>query len=550
MMLSFYKWSFHKFPLLKLSTLLLLSLFLGGCFLPGGFEFISTSYGNLVGSNNGKVKAFLGVRFAQPPVGDLRWANPQPLKSWKGYKTALLSGAGCIQGGSPTGVFIANEDCLFLDVWAPAKGADLPVMVWFHGGGLLQGSGSELQYRGEMLAQEQNVIVVNVNSRLSFMGYVATPGLTAESGYGGSGNQGFLDQVEALKWVKSEIARFGGDPDNITIFGESGGAIGICSLLASPMADGLFERALMQSGSCRMVRTPNLAGGEEKGIDLFERIGCGDAADPLACARALPIKTIVDKVEIDNNELFVEHPDDWAYYPTSNIDGYFLQAHPLELLKAGVKPGVDILVGHNKDEGTMFVGLRDHVNTQEGYMDYLRGFYGDMAEQFAEVYPLENYASAGHAAASIAGDGFMDCPAREMADVMSDTGHRVFAYQFVQDINSFTTDILLQLQRGKNSPPWGTTHATEVPYIFGYSSFLGNIDTDERRHTRDVMMTYWANFARSGDPNGGDLPFWPQYFHEQSDYIKLGGNFDTASNLKPAECDFWINTFHGGGHWE
>ena len=534
----------------KITFLLLVSLGLGGCFLPGDFELLTTSYGKLIGSNNGNVKAFLGLRFAKPPVGDLRWAPPKPLQPWSGYKTAMVSGAGCIQGGSPTDVFIVNEDCLFLDVWAPVKNDKHPVMVWFHGGGLLQGSGSELQYRGEKLAQDKDVIVVNVNSRLSFLGYVASPGLTSESAYSASGNQGFLDQIEALKWVKSEIHHFGGDPDNITIFGESGGAISVCTLLASPLADGLFERAIMQSGSCRMVRTPDLAGGEQKGAELFEKIGCGDAADPLACARALPMQTIVDRVDIDNNELFVEHPDDWAYYPTSNVDGYFLPEHPIDLLKNGVKAGVDLLVGHNKDEGSMFVGLKDHADDEAGYLEYLQMFYGDMAPEFAAVYPFDAYPSTGHAAAAIAGDGFMDCPATEMGDIMSDTNHRVFMYQFVQDVNSLTTDIILQLQRGKNTPPWGTYHTAEIPYVFGFASVLGNLDTDERRHTRDLMMSYWTNFARNGDPNGAGLPYWPQYYTEQSDYMKLGGDFETDTDLKPLQCDFWINTFFAGGHWQ
>lgn len=536
-----------KRMLFCLPALLFLTL-LSGC-VASGNDTVSTSYGELVGHTNGKVRTFKGVPFAAPPIGQLRWAPPQPLASWDGEREALKDAPGCIQGGFPTSVFNGNEDCLFLNIWAPATPGSYPVMVWFHGGGLLQGSASEAQYNGRKLAEEKNVIIVNVNSRLSFMGYVATSQLSTESSHGGSGNQGFLDQIAALQWVKDEISVFGGDPENVTIFGESGGAISVCTLIASPLSDSLFQKAIMQSGSCRMVRTPDLAGGEKKGLDLLAKLGCDTSPDPLACARAMPIKDIIDAVDIKTNELFVEHPDDWAYYPTSNIDGHFLPAHPMELLKQGVKPNVSLLLGTNKDEGSMFIGLRDHANDEDSYRDYLTFFYGPMAPSFNQVYPLADYPSAGHAAAAIAGDGFMDCPSREMGDIMSDTEHPVFMYQFVQEVSSFTTDFILELQRGDNTPPWGTYHTAEIPFVFGINSVLGHTQTEDRAYTRDIMMSYWTNFATTGDPNSPELPLWPQYYSTQTDYIRLGGDFDIASNHKARQCDFWINTFFAGGNW-
>lgn len=531
-----------------LACILLCSL-LSACFLPGEFTPIKTKHGTLIGTDNGQVKAFLGVRYAQPPVGNLRWAPPEPLLESHGYKPAILSGAGCIQGGKPTGVFNDSEDCLYLDIWAPSEPGEYPVMVWLHGGGLLLGAGSEMQYRGEKLAQEKKVIVVNVNSRLSFIGYVASPELSQESAYAGSGNQGFLDQIEALKWVKSQIHHFGGNPNNVTLFGESGGAIGVCTLIASPLADALFHKAILQSGSCRMLRTPNLAGGEAKGKAFFEKIGCGNAENPLACGRALPISKIVDSLSIDMNEIFIEHPDTWAYYPTPNIDGHFLTAHPISLIEKGSKPDIPVLIGTNKNEGSLFVGLRDHSDNNEDYLNYLRTFYGSLAENFAQVYPLTDYSSAGEAAAALAGDGFMDCPAKEMGNLMSDTQHPVYMYQFVQPVNSITTDIILELQKGENAPAWGVFHSAEIPYVFGVASVLGNLDTPERKRTKNIMMSYWANFAYTGDPNGEGLPQWPEYNSQTARYMMLGENFNTGANLKPTQCDFWLNTFFARGYW-
>jgi len=542
------KLSLSKYPFLLNISILLILTNLSGC-VPQGNDLVTTGLGKILGNNNGTVRTFRGVRFANPPVGELRWAPPQALSKWNGTQEALVNGAGCVQGGIPTDVFSGDEDCLFLNIWVPSKPGTYPVMVWFHGGGLLQGSGSGAQYSGKQLAGNNDVIVVNVNSRLSFLGFVATPQLTEESEYGGSGNQGFLDQVEALRWVQQEISNFGGDPNNVTIFGESGGAISVCSLLASPLSDDLFQKAIMQSGSCRMVRTPSLAGGEAKGDALFAKLGCDTASNPLACARALPAADIVKAVDIKVNELFVEHPDDWAYYPTSNIDSYFLPEHPITLLKKGVKPEVSVLLGTNKDEGTMFVGLRDHSDNEAGYLNYLSTFYGDMAPQFSQLYPFADYSSAGHAAAALAGDGFMDCPSREMGDIMSQTGHSVFMYQFIQDVSSFTTDIILELQRGENTPPWGTYHTAEIPYVFGIQSVLGYVNNPERLNTQDIMMRYWTNFAHTGNPNDVDLPLWPAYSATQTDYIHLGGDFGTATNLKPTQCDFWINHFFANGNW-
>ena len=197
----------------------------------------------------------------------------------------------------------------------------------------------------------------------------------------------------------------------------------------------------------------------------------------------------------------------------------------------------------------MFVGLRDHSNNEEGYLDYLSTFYGDMALQFSQMYPFTDYASAGHAAAALAGDGFMDCPSREMGDILSQTGHPVFMYQFIQDVSSFTTDIILELQRGENTPPWGTYHTAEIPYVFGIQSVLGYVNNPERLNTQDIMMRYWTNFAHTGNPNNIDLPLWPPYNTVQKDYIHLGGGFSTATNLKPIQCDFWINSFFANGNW-
>ena len=510
---------------------------LSGC-LPIAKDVV-TSYGTLRGSTDGKISAFLNVPYAQPPVGALRWKPTQPLQPWTGVREARRNGPACIQGGLPTDSFVTSEDCLTLDIWAPATPGPHPVMVWLHGGAFLFGAGNEPEYDGSALARERDVVVVAVNYRLSFMGFLALSQLGAESGNGRSGNQGYYDQLEALKWVKQEISKFGGDPGNVMLFGESAGAHSTCLMLASPLANGLFQRAAMESGNCRMLAPVAQAQADQVGVAFLTKLGCAAAAQPLECARAKTPQEILAALQIPPFEIFIrKSPADWAFMPSIVIDGNFLPDQPMTLLAAGAKPGVAVLLGQNKDEGSLFTELRDYEADAASYLTELQSTYGSKAPALAALYPHAAYPSTGAAMAAVFGDYFIGCPGRELADILSDAGHTVYAYNFVQSVSG-VTDGMFNLMRGKNTTEIGSFHVSEIPFVFGKASILGNVDTAERKQTAEYMSSFWSGFAASGNPNGAGLPFWPAYTKAKPDYLELGNGFASKNAYRETYCQYW-----------
>lgn len=512
------------------------SILLTGC-LPSIFDVV-TSYGTLRGTTDGTVNTFLGVPYAQPPESVLRWRAPQPLQPWSGIRDASSNGAACVQGGQPTGSFITSEDCLSLNIWVPASPGPHPVMVWLHGGAFLIGAGNESEYDGSTLAREQGVVVVDVNYRLSFMGFLALPQLSAENGDGHSGNQGFYDQLAALKWVKQEISRFGGDPANVTLFGESAGAISTCLMLASPLSDGLFQRAILESGNCRLMPAISQAQAEQAGAAFLAKIGCSGDNPSLTCARSKISQQILAALNLPMNEYLKIPPELWGFNPGIVIDGKFLPKPPMELLAAGAKPGVEVLIGTNKDEGTLFVELIDHAADAAGYLAELQPRYGANATKLSTLYPHADFPSTGAAMAALVGDQVMHCPGRELADLLSETGHTVYSYNFIQSVSGLTQG-LMNMQRGQNTSDVGTFHVSEIPYVFGMTSIIGNLDTAERQQTARYMTRYWSDFARSGNPNGGSLPTWPEYRKSSPNYLELGGTFTSKSAYRDTFCQFW-----------
>lgn len=516
----------------------LLGLFaLTGC-LPKAKE-VETGYGVLRGSTDGKIDTFLNVPYAQPPVGALRWRPPQALQPWSGVREARRNGPACIQGGFPTDSFVTSEDCLTLDIWAPATPGPHPVMVWLHGGAFLFGAGNEPEYDGATLARERDVVVVSINYRLSFMGFLALSELGAESGDGRSGNQGYYDQLAALKWVNQEIAAFGGDPGRIMLFGESAGAHSTCLMLASPLSAGLFQRAAIESGNCRMIEPVAQPKAEQVGAAFLGKIGCATAAEPLTCARGKSPQEILAALQIPAFEIFIRKSQaEWAFLPTIVLDGSFLPDMPMKLLAIGAKSNVAVILGQNKDEGSLFAEMRDYEAGSAVYLAELQSVYGANATALAALYPYADYPSTGAAMAAVFGDFFLNCRDRELADVLSDAGHTVHAYTFVQPVAGLSAG-LFNLMRGKNTSDVGVFHVAEVPYVFGKSSILGSLDTAERKQTAEHMTGYWSSLAANGTPNGDGRPFWPAYTRAKPDYLELGAGFASKNDYRGAYCGFW-----------
>ena len=474
-------------------------------------EVVETAYGAVRGAptEDGAVVAFKGIPFAAPPVGDLRWKLPVPPAAWEGERDAAGFGPTCHQTiGAEEGfyaqpVFEQSEDCLYLNVWAPAGDADAgnPVMVWIHGGGFGMGTTSLDIYDGEALARA-GVVLVSVNYRLGLLGFFAHPALTAESPHGASGNQGMHDQVAALEWVRDNVAAFGGDPGNVTIFGESAGSISVCYLAATPLADGLFQKAIGQSGGCfaRHVSLdstegavvdaaiPNqLAGsGHEIGLQLAEALGAeGEDAQALAALREQDAATMIRTL----HEAAVVAP--WR---SIFVDGHMFPDQMRRLLDG--KTGVDTLVGSTADEGTaLFMGMPSPP--LEDWQQGIRDSQGEHAELFLAAYADDAASSTATATQNMMGDALFTWEMRTWARLATAAGSRAFLYIFnhAPEVEEYGRSL-------------GAYHGAEIAYVFGNGSDLWD---DADRALAEAMQAYWVNFARTGDPNGDGLPTWPVY---------------------------------------
>lgn len=475
----------------------------------------------------GGVAAFKGVPFAAPPVGDRRWRAPEPPAAWSGLREAASYAPSCPQpdllaemfGGSlgPT-----SEDCLYLNVWTKNLGGPptAPVMVWLHGGSLYLGSGSSALYDGTRLA-EQGAVVVTINYRLGVLGFLAHPALTAESPAGVSGNYGLLDQIEALRWVRRNVARFGGDPENVTLFGESAGAFSVGYLLTAPLARGLFHRAVLQSGTGvgphPGLRTPLAArlSAHARGERLAERLGLGARASAAQLRGATP-DALTAAAEYGGRE---------SPFPPC-VDGWVLPELPEAAFAAGRVHPVPILLGSNADEGTLFVSEAP-ATTPDEYVALLRAQYGALGDALAALYPARSAAAIVPAFASIVGDMVFGAPARWLARRAAAAGRRVFRYRFVRVADDGP---------GRDA---GAFHASEIPFVFGT---LGSAPPLWGRAAGDAelaaaMQRYWLSFARSGDPNAPDLPAWPPVTPEGDEYLELGVPVRSASERQNARYD-------------
>jgi len=459
---------------------------------------VKTHSGEVEGKVDGTVHVFLGIPYAQPPVGDLRWKPPVPAAKWSGVRKATEFGSHCLQGKvfgdmnfrDPGG----SEDCLTLNVWVPAQeGKKLPVMVWIYGGGFVAGTTSEARQDGAHLAQLGGVVVVSMNYRLGVFGFLVHPELAKESSHNSAGNYGLLDQLEALKWVQKNIAAFGGDPDNVTIFGESAGSFSVSAQMASPLAKGLFHRAIGESGAAfsrsGLSFDPMSVRAEKDAKLVSEKLG----VSTLAQLRAVPAEKLV--------ETFGNAPGAFAFGP--DVDGYFLPDSVPGIFAGGKQNDVPLLAGWNHDEGSFEVAFAPQKPTADSFKERAQKDFGDKADEFLKLYPIGTPEQVRRSALDYAGDRFIAMSTWEWIEAQTKTGKQpVYHYRFD----------MTPAPKNPNAPRLGAYHSAEIEYVFGQlDSKTDATWTQEDRNVSLVMQKYWTNFAKTGNPNGAGLPNWPPY---------------------------------------
>ena len=538
----------------KLLYLLLFTFTLTGC----NYIHVIAPAGNFLGDGAGAYEKFYGIPYAMPPTGALRW-KPPVTRPYLGEYDARYKRPNCPQGPGMTGVFITSENCLFLNIFRPVnRPSPRPVMVFFHGGGYDIGSGSEIQYEGRRLA-ERGVILVAINYRLGVLGHLSLSELSAEGlaneGVLHSGNYAFLDQVKALEWVQTNISAFGGDPNNVTIFGESAGGMSACFHLGSPLSQGLFHKAIIQSGNCEFV-TPSLAESEATGQNFSETImGCPKAfplgpptgsGSTLDCMRSKSVSQIYGtiKAAAPNANILNFNP----IIPFTAInDGYFHdQPTAIDNLIVNGDPSVPVIIGVNKNEGSMFYSFSvPAIQTNAQFHAKLDELYDEPELTTVKgLYPVENYSKAINAYADFDGDKLLGCSARWTADVLADEGHPVYFYELGQ-ITSHSMDFITKLFTGGTGPDLGVFHSHDIAYVFGMPSVVGDAWHAGGRHTMYMIQEFWTSFAENGVPTStfadrlGGPTTWPTYDSTTRTYYSLKEAANTSTQLKQAKCDFF-----------
>ncbi|AXC15887.1 putative carboxylesterase [Acidisarcina polymorpha] len=454
---------------------------------------VKTKSGKVAGKAQGDVRVFLGIPFAQPPVGPLRWKPPVPAAKWHGVRQATEFGPRCMQSKLYADMVFrdpgTSEDCLTLNVWTPAadKNAKLPVMVWIYGGGFLGGSSSEPRQDGTDLAKD-GVVVVSMSYRLGIFGFFAHPALAAESPQKAAGNYGFLDQTAAMAWVQKNIAAFGGDPAKVTIFGESAGSFSVSSQMASPLAKGLFIRAIGESGgafSSGGLPYKALADAESQGSNFATTVLSATTLEQL---RAIPAQQLLDAA--------AKPPPGVRFAP--DVDGYFLPESVPAIFAAKKQNDVPLLAGWNRDEG----GINEKI-TLELFKADLDKQFGSESAELLRLYSATSDADVVRAAADLASDRFIAFSTWKWLEAaVADGSQPVYRYRF---------DLVTPADPNH---PGGIAayHSSEIPYVFGALDLLQGYNwRPEDYKMSEIMRKYWTNFAKTGDPNGDTLPKWPNY---------------------------------------
>ncbi len=470
------------------------------------------------------LRIFRGVPFAAPPVANLRWREPQPVVRWSGIRQASEFGPRCMQQPLFSDMMFRSappsEDCLYLNVWTPApQGGSphrkLPVLVYVYGGGFMAGDSSEKRYDGAALAR-RGIVVVTINYRLGVFGFFSHPELTAGSPRHASGNYGLLDQAAALAWVKRNIAAFGGNPNRITVGGESAGSLSVSALMASPLSRGSIAGAIGESGAMMLKLTPRpLAEVETKGAAFARGIG----APTLAALLALPADKLLAAQGAAKDMPF-----------DAVIDGYFLTEPPAVTFRSGKAARVPLLVGSNSQEASGSAIFGDGAPTLANYCAGLARAFGDKADAVFALYPARTDADVLPAATALASDAFLGLSTWKWFDLQRRTGVPTYYYYFTRVRPRFVAD------SSGNPPPWGAVHSGEIEYA------LGNLDanplyvwTDDDRKVSATMSAYFANFIKTGNPNGGRLPAWPKASSNASKIRRQVIDVDSRSAVFPEQ---------------
>jgi para-nitrobenzyl esterase len=481
------------------------------------------------------VRTFKSIPFGQPPVGDLRWREPQPVKNWTGNRNADQFGPRCMQITSPGADYWfrsngMSEDCLYLNVWTPAKSGDerLPVLVYIFGGGFQNGDGSEPRYDGENMAR-RGMVAVSVNYRTNIFGFFVHPELSKESPHHAAGNYGLLDQVAALQWVQRNIAAFGGDPKRVTVAGESAGSISVSALMASPLSKNLFAGAIGESGAAISSLPPQpLAEAEQNGVKFAASAG----AKSLAALRAMTAEQIQDAAAKARGIRF-----------STAMDGYFLSKSLAATFEAGEQAKVPLLAGSNTQEMPARSVLGTGDPTPETLANAIRKFYGEQADPVLKAYAAETTDEVYEAAAHLASARFISYGTWKWTELQMKTGGKpVYRYLYARPRPAYlgmpgqpATAPTAGTGPGRgvqqSQAPRGASHSAEIQYA------MGNLDLDKRYtwepadyEVSKTMQAYFVNFIKTGNPNGPGLPDWPAYSADNN-YQRM--HIDAKSQAEP-----------------
>ncbi len=475
---------------------------------------VNTANGVLEGVDESGIKTFRGIPFAAPPVGNLRWREPQPLQNWSGMRKADKFGPRAMQlpifGDMNFRSDGMSEDCLYLNVWTPAKTGNekLPVLVYFYGGGFMAGDGSEPRYDGESMARK-GIVAVTVNYRLGVFGFFAHPELAKESPHRASGNYGLLDQSAALQWVQKNIAAFGGDPKKITIAGESAGSYSVSAQMASPLSKNIIAAAIGESGSLLGSATASLNEAEKKGVDFAANL----KANTLGDLRAIPAEQLLKATATGG----------FGRFPIC-VDGYLFPKSPLEIYEAGEQANVPLLVGWNSQESGYQGIFGQEKPTLENYKKAVEKLYGEKSSEALRLYNASNDEEVEQVATDLASDRFIGFSTWKWSNVQSKTGDKpVYRYLYARprpEMRPEMGNATVGLAGGvikdspankapKAPPAHGAVHSAEIEYA------LGNLPTNrvydwqpEDYKVSEIMQAFFANFIKTGNPNGLGVPQW------------------------------------------
>ncbi|MEO6079582.1 MAG: carboxylesterase family protein [Steroidobacteraceae bacterium] len=501
---------------------------------------VQVAQGQLEGTEEGGMRVFRGIPFAAPPINALRWREPQPAASWSGVRKADQFGSACAQGQTGADGNLGpriSEDCLYLNVWTPAKDEEkLPVLVWVYGGGFAGGRTSDALFDGQPLARK-GVVYVSVAYRVGVMGFLAHPELSAENrrlhGVAASGNYGLLDLVSSLQWIKKNIAAFGGDPNKVTIWGESAGAIAVSMLAVVPQAKGLFHGVISDSGgSFGSTRTPTAPGenvpplaiAEQAGVTLAGKLG----VTTLDAMRAKPTGEVQAKARGIGN----------IGWPV--LDGWVLPDDQYVLYSKGKYHDTPVLVGINSDEGASFSRTDDPAQFQSD----TRSRFSVHADQILKAYPPDAKGSIKQAARNVMREASFGWQSWVWAKLQSERrGSPVFVY-YMDQRPPYAAD-------SRNADVAGVPHGAELPYVFQQLNLTKLPWTDADRRIADAMGTYWTNFAKTGNPNGAGLPSWPAFTSKDSQRMVFKDSpqakpYDNLAQLEAMDAYFaWRRTPEG-----